>query len=118
MSATLELKEKWGTISTSIEGSHYFHDFSKYHVNLYAEISLRLFKGLSFDLYGGGSRIHDQLSLPKMGASYEDILLMRKQLATSYEYYFSVGLSYTFGSIYSNVVNPRFGSESYYSSVY
>ena len=118
LSATLELKEKWGTISTSVEGSHYFHDFSKYHVNLYAEISLRLFKGLSFDLYGGGSRIHDQLSLPKMGASYEDILLMRKQLATSYEYYFSVGLSYTFGSIYINVVNHRFGSESYYSSVY
>jgi hypothetical protein len=45
-----------------------------------------------------------------MGASLEDVLLMRKQLATSYEYYFSIGLSYTFGSIYSNVVNPRFGS--------
>jgi hypothetical protein len=118
LSATLEVKEKWGTISTSLEGSHYFHDFSKYHVNLYGEISLRLYKGLSFDLYGGGARIHDQLSLPKQGASYEDILLMRRQLATSYEYYFSVGLSYTFGSIYSNVVNPRFGSDSYYGSIY
>lgn len=113
LSVTLELKEKWGTISTTLEGSHYFHDFSKYHVNLYGEISIRLFKGLSFEIFGSGSRIHDQLSLPKMGASYEDILLMRKQLATSYEYYFSVGLSYTFGSIYSNVVNPRFGSGSY-----
>ena len=118
LSATLEVKEKWGTISASLEGSHYFHDFSKYHVNLYAEVSLRLFKGLSFDIYGGGSRIHDQLSLSNLGASREDILLMRKQIATSYEYYFSVGLSYTFGSIYSNVVNPRFGSESYYGSIY
>jgi hypothetical protein len=54
-----------------------------------------------------------------MGASYEDILLMRKQLATSFEYYFYVGLSYTFGSIYSNVVNPRFGTESSsYISIY
>jgi hypothetical protein len=119
LSVALELKEKWGTISTSLEGSQYFHDFSKYHVSLYGEISLRLYKGLSFEVYGSGSRIHDQLSLPKLGASYEDILLMRKQLATSYEYYFSVGLSYTWGSIYSNVVNPRFGSESYYySSIY
>ncbi len=109
LSVTLELKEKWGTISSSLEGSHYFHDFSKYHVNLYGEVSMRLFKGLSFDIYGGGSRIHDQLSLPIAGASIEDILLMRKQLATSYEYFFSIGLSYTFGSIYSNVVNPRFG---------
>jgi hypothetical protein len=115
LSATLELKEKWGTISTTLEGSHYFHDFSKYHVDLYGEISLRLYKGLSFEIFGSGSRIHDQLSLPKMGASYEDILLMRKQLATSYQYFFSIGLSYTFGSIYSNVVNPRFGSGSYYS---
>lgn len=119
LSASLELKEKWGTISTSLEGSHYFHDFSKYHLDLFAEISLRLFKGLSFEIYGGGSRIHDQLSLPKAGASYEDILLQRKELETSYQYFFSVGLSYTFGSIYSNVVNPRFGSESYrYYSIY
>jgi hypothetical protein len=110
LSITLELKEKWGTISASLEGSHYFHDRRKYHVLLYSEVSLRLYKGLSFDIFGSGSRIHDQLSLPKMGASLEDILLMRKQLATSYEYYFSIGLSYTFGSIYSNVVNPRFGS--------
>jgi hypothetical protein len=110
LSITLGLKEKWGTISATLEGSHYFHDMSKYHLNLYGEISVRLFKGLSFEIYGSGSRIHDQLSLPKMEASYEDILLMRKQLATSYEYYFSLGLSYTFGSIYSNVVNPRFGS--------
>jgi len=110
LAITLELKEKWGTISTSLEGSHYFHDRRKYHVRLYSELSLRLYKGLSFDIFGSGSRIHDQLSLPKMGASLEDILLMRKQLATSYEYYFSIGLSYTFGSIYSNVVNPRFGS--------
>lgn len=110
LSITLELKEKWGTISASLEGSHYFHDLRKYHVQLYGEVSLRLFKGLSFDMFGSGSRLHDQLSLPKMGASLEDVLLMRKQLATSYEYYFSIGLSYTFGSIYSNVVNPRFGS--------
>jgi len=110
LSITLELKEKWGTISASLEGSHYFHDLSKYHAQLYGEVSLRLYKGLSLDILGSGSRIHDQLSLPKMGASFEDVLLMRKQLATSYEYYFSIGISYTFGSIYSNVVNPRFGS--------
>jgi len=110
LSMTLEMKEKWGTVGASLEGSHYLHDLSKYHVRLNGEVTLRLYKGLSFNLYGSVSRIHDQLSLPKGGASLEDILLMRKQLATSYEYYFSIGLSYTFGSIFSNVVNPRFGS--------
>jgi len=42
------------------------------------------------------------------GASLEEILLRRRELETSYYYYFSIGLSYTFGSIYNNVVNPRF----------
>jgi hypothetical protein len=110
LSMTLEMKEKWGTIGTSLEGSHYLHDRRKYHLRLNSEVSLRLYRGLSFNLYGSISRIHDQLSLPRGGASLEDILLMRKQLATSYEYYCSIGLSYTFGSIFSNVVNPRFGS--------
>jgi hypothetical protein len=112
ISATLELKEKWGTISASLQGSHYFSDLSKYRLALDAEATLRLYKGLSFEIFGSASRIHDQLSLSKQGASIEDILLMRKQLATSYQYWFSVGLSYTFGSIYSNVVNPRFGTGS------
>ncbi|MFO7924858.1 MAG: hypothetical protein R6U58_14325 [Bacteroidales bacterium] len=31
-------------------------------------------------------------------------------LETQYMYFSSFGLTYTFGSIYSNVVNPRFGS--------
>jgi len=110
LSVTLEVKEKRGSVSTSLEGSHYFHDFSKNRLVLDCELSIRLFKGLSFEVFGSGSRVHDQLSLSQGGASYEDILLTRKQLATTYQYFFSVGLSYTFGSIYSNVVNPRFGS--------
>jgi len=46
----------------------------------------------------------------KGGATTEEILLHRKELETQYQYYISFGLSYTFGSIYNNVVNPRFGS--------
>lgn len=107
-SMALELKEKWGTISNSFEAFHYFNDLQKNHLELDSEFSLRLFKGLSFNLYGSFLRIHDQLSLVKGGASLEEVLLRRTQLATSYNYYGSIGLSYTFGSIFSNVVNPRF----------
>ncbi|OGD10125.1 MAG: hypothetical protein A2Y86_01560 [Candidatus Aminicenantes bacterium RBG_13_62_12] len=110
MSVTLELKEKWGTISTSLEGSNYLHDFSKNRLELSGEIVVRLFRGLRVNLYGSGSRIRDQLSLRKGEASLEEVLLRRRQLETSYSYYFSVGLSYNFGSTQSRVVNPRFGS--------
>jgi hypothetical protein len=112
LSATLELKQPWGTISTSLQGSHYLHDLKKYRLTLDGEISLRLFKGLNFNISGGGSRIRDQLSLVKGEASWEEVLLQRRQLETGYYYYFSLGLSYTFGSTSSRVVNPRFGTGS------
>jgi hypothetical protein len=107
-SIAFEMKEKWGTVSTEFEAFHYFSDLSKNHLSLYTELSVRVFKGLSFNIYGSFQRIRDRLSLVKGDASLEEVLLRRTQLATSYSYYSSVGLSYSFGSIFSNVVNPRF----------
>jgi hypothetical protein len=109
LSATLELKERWGTISTSVEGSHYLHDLSKYRIEIFTDLSLRIFKGLSLNLFGSFSAIHDQLSLPKGEATVDEVLLRRRELETSFDYFASIGFSYTFGSVYSNVVNPRFG---------
>ncbi|MBN1938892.1 MAG: hypothetical protein JW843_04855 [Candidatus Aminicenantes bacterium] len=110
LTVALDLKRPWGTMSVSLTGSHYFHDLSKNRLNLSARVSWRILKGMSFEISGGGSRVRDQLALPKGGASYEEVLLRRRQLATGYDYYFSVGLNYTFGSVFSNIVNPRFGS--------
>jgi hypothetical protein len=109
LSTILEIKQKWGTASASLTGSHFFHDFSKNRLRFSAELSLRVIKGLNFNIYGSYSIIHDQISLPRMGASLEEILLQRRELETTYSYSFSVGISYTFGSTRSNVVNPRFG---------
>ena len=110
LSVTLEFKQKWGTVSTSLEGSHYFHDLSKNRLEFNGDLSLRLMKGLNFNVDLSYSRIRDQLSLPRGGASFEEILLRRKELGTTYRYRISVGLSFTFGSTQSRVVNPRFGS--------
>jgi len=110
LSATFDIKEKWGSISTTLSGSHYFHDFSKNRFNIFSILNIRIIKGLSFFAIGSGARIRDQLSLPKGEASLQDVLLRLTQLETSYSYFFSVGLSFTFGSIFTNVVNPRFGS--------
>jgi hypothetical protein len=112
LSATLDLKQPWGAVEASLTGSHYLHDLSKYQVGLSVEVSIRLFKGFNLNLDGSGSRIHDQLNLAKGGATYEEVLLQKKQLATGYEYSFSAGFSYSFGSIFSNIINPRFGSGS------
>ena len=102
--------QKWGSVNGSIVYSNYFHDWSKNNLDFYASISMRIFKGLSLNLYGDYSIIHDQLGLVKGDASTEEVLLQRRELETQYSFYINFGFSYTFGSIYNNVVNPRFGS--------
>jgi hypothetical protein len=54
---------------------------------------------------------HDQIALRKGDVSIEELLLRRTELASEYSFNLSVGLSFTFGSVYSNVVNPRFGGD-------
>ena len=103
-----EIIKKWGSIDFSLDFSHYFHDFSKNRVSFGSHVSLNLFKGLSIGFYGGGSLIHDQLSLPKGEATTEEILTRQQQLATNYQYYSGLSISYTFGSMFNNIVNPRF----------
>ena len=110
LSFTYEVKRPWGTVSLNLEGSNYLHDFSKNRIELGGEVSFRIWRGLSFEVDGGYARIRDLLSLPRGGASYEEVLLRQRQLATGYQYSFSVGLNFTFGSTRSNVVNPRFGN--------
>jgi hypothetical protein len=109
LSATLEIKEPWGTLESSLEGSHYFHDFKYNRLEFSTELAFRIFKGLDLEIDGRYERIRDQLALPKGDRTLEEILLRRKELATDYNLSLSVSLSYTFGSIYSNVVNPRVG---------
>ncbi|UCE41376.1 MAG: DUF481 domain-containing protein [Candidatus Aminicenantes bacterium] len=113
LTVTLAIREPWGSISTSLEGSHYFHDFKMNRLEWNGFLDIRLFKGLSLDIYGRYDLVHDQLSLPIGDASLDEVLLARKELLTSYDYSISVGLRYTFGSVYSNVVNPRFGRTRY-----
>jgi hypothetical protein len=109
LSATVEIKQPWGNVSASLSGSNFLTDFSKNRVEFWSGISLQLFRGFSVGFNASYSRIHDQISLPLSQASEEEILLGRKMLPTSFNYGLSVGVSYTFGSIYTNVVNPRFG---------
>ncbi len=109
LSATLELIQPWGSWETEVSFSHYLHDFDKNRLEVWGDLSLRIVKGLSLSLQGGYSKIHDLIGLPKGGATQEEVLLRRAQLETSYSYWTSVGLSYSFGSIYSDIVNPRFG---------
>jgi hypothetical protein len=104
-----QVVQKWGTIDVNVGYSNYLNDWSKNNLEFGGYISLRIAKGLNVNISGMYSIIHDQLGLVKGGVSPEEVLLRRRELETQYFYYTSFGFSYTFGSIYNNVVNPRFG---------
>lgn len=106
---TLVLIQPWGNISTTLDASNYLYDFSKNSFEISGNLSINLIKGLSLDLSGSYQAVHDQLSLPLSSVNLEEVLLQRRELATQYQYYGSIGFTYTFGSIYNNIVNPRFG---------
>ncbi len=109
LSISFKIKEKWGDINSTLTASNYLHDFGLKRVSLWGKVNLQLFRGLSLSLYGSISGISDQISLPRDDPSAIDILLQQKERKTNYRFSTSIGISYTFGSIYSNVVNPRFG---------
>lgn len=109
LSATLEQRQPWGSIESRIEWSQYLHDLGLSRLEFDGDISLRLVRGLSLDIGGSASRIRDQISLPRRGATPEEVLLRVRQLQSGYRVRLFVGVSYSFGSIYNNIVNPRFG---------
>ncbi|MFH6604861.1 DUF481 domain-containing protein [Maribacter algicola] len=100
-------RQPWGNIYSRLRGSTFLDDFDKNRVQLFSRLSIRLIKGLSVRLSGSFEIIRDQINLPAGDASIEDVLLQQKQIATDFELGFSVGLSYTFGSAYNNIINTR-----------
>jgi hypothetical protein len=106
-------RQPWGNIDIGASASQFLHDRSKYSANIGGGLNdIRLFRGFSLNLYGNYSHVRDQLTLPAGDLTPEQILLRQRELATGYRFYISGGLSYRFGSIFNNVVNPRFGGSS------
>ena len=107
LQGVLAFRQPWGFSSFSAEYITFLDDLTKHRVELDGQLDLRLFRGLSLNTKGKLSLVHDQLYLKAGTASDDEILLRRQRLATSYRYEFSVGFNYQFGSIFNNVVNPR-----------
>jgi hypothetical protein len=107
IAAIVALRQPWGTSRIEASVSHYLDDPAKHRLETNGRIDVRLFRGFGLNVSGNASRVRDQLYLPAGEATDEEILLRRRRLATGYRYGFQVGFSYQFGSIFNNVVNPR-----------
>ena len=110
--AALDLNRPWGQSGFDVEASHFLNDPSKYRVTVRANLQWRIVRGLSLDFFGDAALVRDQVFLPKRGTTDEEVLLRRRALETDFRYFVGVGISYTFGSIFNNIVNPRFSGSS------
>ncbi len=108
VTAALGATEPWGSLTGAFQAAALLDDVRRNREILSGDFRVRIFTGLSVEIQPSVSSIHDQIYLPAAGATRDDILLARQQLATAYQYQMSVGLTFTFGSIFNGVVNPRF----------
>lgn len=104
---TVATREPWGSIDIGSSANTYLTHPQRYLVRSFMELSLKLFRGFSVNLFGNYDLIGEQFSLAKKNFTPEQILTRQFQRGTGYSYWANIGLSYTFGSIYNNVVNPR-----------
>ena len=106
------MNQPWGVSDVSLEFSQFLDEPDQNRFVMFGEMDVRLFRGLSLNLEANSSFIGDQIYLPREDATDVEVLLGRRQLETDFEWRLFVGLSYSFGSIYNNVVNSRFAGSS------
>jgi len=98
----------WGNISSTLTGSDYINKTKAYRLDLVNQANFRVAKGLFFNVTGNVSLINNQLSLSSQSLTPEQIILQQRQTLSNYSYSLQVGIRYTFGSIFNNIVNPRY----------
>lgn len=100
--------QKWGNIAIGGEFHNFLSNWKYFNLSAYGECNIRVTGGLSFNIYASAALTRDQLYLPKGGATAQEVLTRRRQIASGYNYFTNVGLNYRFGSKLNNFVNPRF----------
>ena len=101
-------RQTWGDVRVNVQGSHYLHDFDRNNLDLGGNVSFRITRGLDVRFGGNYTLVSDQLYLPFEELTDDEIITGVRQSATDKRYFFFVGLSFQFGSIFNNVVNNRF----------
>jgi hypothetical protein len=102
------IKQKWGSITSQASYESYLKDPSLNAFSFYLGTNFRIVKGLSFNVSGNYDITNNQINLAAGDLTLEELLLSQKQVKSGYNYFLSVGLNYSFGSMFNTIVNPRF----------
>jgi hypothetical protein len=102
-----ESRQAWGSVDGSVRHRRYLHDAGVFSISGNARASFRITRGLSLSISAYGGKVNDQLFLPRGDATDDEVLTRQRALATAYRYGARLGISFTFGSIFNTIVNPR-----------
>ena len=112
LAGSIGLRQPWGSLEIFSRFAQHLNDTDFYRATTFGSADVRLFKGFSFNIFAEYDKIGDQIALAKGDVAPEEILLRLRQLRTGYSYFVSFGVSYSFGSIFNTIVNPRFQTSS------
>ena len=112
LSVNLSLNQKWGNINSGLSYRNYFSDWSLNNLGINLDVNVRITGGLTVFVSSFGGLTRDQVFLPKGGATEQEILTRRRQIASGYEFYSRFGFNFRFGSRLNNFVNPRLDSQN------
>lgn len=102
-----ESRQPWGSIDAALRYNRFLMADNRFSLAFNGRTNIRLSRGLSLELRGEAAKVNDQLYLSRGGASEDEVLTRQRALATAFRLTGSVGLNFTFGSIYNTIVNPR-----------
>ena len=107
LTLNVRYRKNWGNLSSYLVASQFLNGENQNRLTVNNYVDLRIMQGLSLRVSGNFQLIRDQINLPKGEVSIEDLLLRQRQIATNFQNRISLGLSYTFGSIFNNIINTR-----------
>jgi hypothetical protein len=109
LSVSLDVTEPWGEALVAVEGATYLDRLHQSRIEGYGFFEFQVVRGLGLFVEGSVARVRDQLNLPRGDATPEEVLLRQRELKTDFELGGRIGVNFTFGSVFSDVVNSRFG---------
>lgn len=102
-----DINRKWGSLSSSLSYEKNINYSNSDTISFHIFSSFRISKSVSLNLSSMFSLLskNAQRYLVSEDLSDEEILIRKSALETTYNWYSSIGITYTFGSIYESVVN-------------
>ncbi len=116
--------QKWGNLRFNANWSNFLNPFTLNNtkvkgrnvntISLGGYLEVRVIKGLSFYISSDASFTKGIYpNIPRKFFSRDDLLTNTRQYPTEKGLYSYFGINYRFGSIYNNVVNPRFSNNGF-----